>query len=44
MMGNRLTFEIDFDQTELPAVLRGLDAICAPIPVVETWECAFRPS
>lgn len=33
-MGNRLTFGIDFDQTELPEVLRGLDAICEAIPVV----------
>lgn len=33
-IGNRLTFKIDFDQTELPAVVRGLDAICDALPVV----------
>jgi hypothetical protein len=33
-MGNQLTFGIDFDQTELPEILRGLDAICEAIPVV----------
>ena len=32
--GNRLAFKIDFDQTELPDILRGLDAICDAIPVV----------
>jgi hypothetical protein len=32
--GNRLVFKIDFDQTELPAILRGLDAICDAIPVI----------
>jgi hypothetical protein len=33
-VGNRLTFGIDFDQTELPEVLHGLDAICEAFPVV----------
>jgi hypothetical protein len=33
-IGNRLTFGLDFDQTELPEILRGLDAICAAFPVV----------
>jgi hypothetical protein len=32
--GNLLTFDIDFDQTELPAILRGLNAICEAFPVV----------
>ena len=32
--GARLTFGIDFDQTELPDILRGLDAICEAIPVI----------
>ena len=30
-VGNRLTFGIDFDQTELPAILGGLDEICDAI-------------
>jgi len=33
-LGNRLTFKIDFDQTELPAIVKGLDAICEAVPVV----------
>jgi hypothetical protein len=33
-LGNRLTFQIDFDQTELPAIVQGLDAICNAVPVV----------
>jgi len=33
-LGNRLTFGLDFDQTELPEILRGLDAVCAAFPVV----------
>jgi hypothetical protein len=33
-VGNKLTFRIDFDQTELPEILRGLDAICETFPVV----------
>jgi hypothetical protein len=33
-IGNRLTFGLDFDQTELPEILRGLDAICVAFPVV----------
>lgn len=33
-VGNRLMFGIDFDQTELPEMLRGLDAICEAIPVL----------
>lgn len=32
--GNRLTFGLDFDQTELPEIVRGPDAICAAFPVV----------
>ena len=32
--GNRLAFGIDFDQTELPDVVRGLDVICEAYPVV----------
>jgi hypothetical protein len=35
-MGNRLAFAIDFDQTELPDMLRGLDAICEAFPVIGT--------
>ncbi len=33
-IGNRLTFGLDFDQTELPEIQRGLDAICAAFPVL----------
>lgn len=33
-IGNRLAFALDFDQTELPEILRGVDAICAAFPVV----------
>ena len=33
-LGNTLTFGVDFDQTELPDILRGLDAICVSFPVV----------
>ncbi|MEO7111931.1 MAG: hypothetical protein ABI183_15920 [Polyangiaceae bacterium] len=32
-MGNRLTFNVSFDQTELAAIIRALDAICAAFPV-----------
>jgi hypothetical protein len=32
-LGNRLSFKIDFDQTELPAIVSGLDAICEAAPV-----------
>ena len=32
--GNRLRFWLDFDQTELPAMIRGLDGVCAAFPVV----------
>lgn len=32
--GNRLTFGIDFDQTDLPGILEGLDAITKAFPVV----------
>lgn len=32
--GNRLTFEIEFDQTDLPEILGGLDAISRAFPVV----------
>jgi hypothetical protein len=33
-LGNRLTFKIEFDQTELPAIVQGLDAICEAVPLV----------
>jgi hypothetical protein len=33
-MGNRLSFSLNFDQTELPALLNGLDEIAAAFPVV----------
>ena len=33
-IGNKLAFTVDFDQTELPAILKGLDAICEAFPVV----------
>jgi hypothetical protein len=33
-IGNKLAFGIDFDQTELPVILKGLDAICEAFPVV----------
>jgi hypothetical protein len=33
-VGNKLSFGIDFDQTELPDILKGLDAICEAFPVV----------
>jgi len=32
--GNRLTFGIDFDQTDLPEILGGLNAITKAFPVV----------
>jgi hypothetical protein len=32
--GTRLTFEVSFDQTELPAIVRALDRICDAFPVV----------
>ena len=32
--GNRLTFEIEFDQTDLPEIHGGLDAISRAFPVV----------
>jgi hypothetical protein len=32
--GNRLTFGLDFDQTDLPEILRGLDAITEAFPVL----------
>ena len=35
-LGHRLTFSIEFDQTELPAIVRGLDDVCAAFPVVGT--------
>ena len=31
--GNKLTFSVDFDQTDLPAILAGLDAVCEAFPV-----------
>ncbi len=33
-MGNRLEFTLAFDQTDLPSILRGLDAIVDAFPVV----------
>jgi hypothetical protein len=30
--GNQLTFELELDQTELPAILQALDAICEAFP------------
>jgi len=33
-VGNRLTFAVDIDQTELPRILRALDAICDEFPLV----------
>jgi hypothetical protein len=33
-IGNRLEFRLEFDQTELPGMLRDLDAVCAAFPVV----------
>jgi hypothetical protein len=33
-IGSKLAFGVDFDQTELPEILRGLDAICETFPVV----------
>jgi hypothetical protein len=35
-VGNTLSFTIDFDQTELPEILKGLDAVCEAFPVVGT--------
>ncbi len=32
--GNRLRFAVDFDQTELPAMIRDLDSICDALPVI----------
>ncbi len=32
-MGNRLTFVIRLDQTDLPAILQDLDAICEEFPI-----------
>jgi hypothetical protein len=32
--GHRLTFKIEFDQTELPAIVQRLDAICDAVPIV----------
>jgi len=34
--GNRLTFEFDVDQTDLPRILAGLDSILTEYPVVGT--------
>lgn len=31
-IGNLLKFKVMFDQTELPAIIRSLDAICAAFP------------
>jgi hypothetical protein len=33
-IGNKLTFGIDFDPTELPGIVKELDAICEAFPVV----------
>lgn len=32
--GNRLTFELELEQTDLPALIRALDQVCAAFPVV----------
>jgi hypothetical protein len=37
-IGNRLAFKLAFDQTELPSMLRELDAVCEAWPVVERRE------
>jgi hypothetical protein len=36
--GNRLTFAIELDQTDLPEILKGLDAIALAFPVVGALE------
>jgi hypothetical protein len=33
-VGNTLSFAIDFDQTDLPKILKGLDAVCNAFPVL----------
>lgn len=33
-VGNRLSFSLSFDQTEIPAILKGLDAIVREYPVI----------
>ena len=33
-VGNTLSFAIEFDQTELPEILEGLDGVCDAFPVV----------
>ena len=33
-IGNRLSFSLSFDQTEIPAILKGLDAIVREYPVI----------
>ncbi|MEP1080088.1 hypothetical protein NDI52_32500 [Leptolyngbya sp. PL-A3] len=33
-IGNRLSFSLSFDQTEIPAMLKGLDAIVREYPVI----------
>ena len=38
---SRLTFGIDFDQTELPEILRGLDAVCDAFPVLGKAEATL---
>jgi hypothetical protein len=32
-LGNTLSFTVDFDQTELPEILNGLEAVCSAFPV-----------
>ena len=33
-VGNRLIFSLDFDQTEIPEMLKGLDAVAREYPVI----------
>jgi hypothetical protein len=33
-VGNVLTFWVDFDQTDLPDILKGLDRLCEAFPVI----------
>jgi len=33
-LGNRLTFAIDIDQTDLPPILRQLENVCSTYPVI----------
>src|SRR5690349_6163467 len=33
-IGNRLSFELEFDQTDIPSILAGLDSIIESFPVI----------